>query len=226
LKLRPHPSAAIALLVIACSFAFGIASARHRGEPSAGTPGDFAYYLLSLSWSPAYCVSSPAAAECNGPRRFGFIVHGLWPQYEQGWPEHCDARRAVPDDVVRGIADLMPARGLVYHEWSTHGTCSGLAPAEFFALVRRAHADIVIPPLLSSPAQALELAPAAVAAAFLRANPRLQPRSVVVTCTGQDAPRLKEVHICLDRDLTPRDCSPGAMRGACKAPQVIIPPIR
>lgn len=161
------------MLVIACSFAFGIAFARHRSEPSAGTPGDFAYFLLSLSWSPAYCVSSPAAAECNGPRRFGFIVHGLWPQYEQGWPEHCDVRREVPDDVVRGIADLMPARGLVYHEWSTHGTCSGLEPAEYFELVRRANADIVIPQPLSSPAQALELAPAAVAGAFLRANPRL-----------------------------------------------------
>lgn len=223
---RRHPSAVIVLLVIVCSFAFGTAFARHRREPSAGTPGDFAYYVLSLSWSPAYCLSAPAAAECNGPRRFAFIVHGLWPQYEQGWPEHCDVRRAVPDDVVRGIADVMPARGLVYHEWSTHGTCSGLEPAEFFALLRRAAAGIVIPQPLSSPAQAMELAPAAVAGAFLRANARLQPRSIVVTCTGQDTPRLREVHICLDRDLMPRDCSPGAMRGACKAPQVIIPPIR
>ena len=212
--------------MIACSFAFGIAHARHHHDSSGGTPGDFAYYLLSLSWSPAFCVASPAAAECNGPRRFGFIVHGLWPQYEQGWPEHCEVRRAVPDEVVRDIADVMPARGLVYHEWSTHGTCSGLEPAEFFALVRRAYADIVIPQPLSSPTQALEQAPAALASAFVRANPRLQAQSIVVTCTGQGAPRLREVHICLDRDLAPRACSPDAMRGACRAPQILIPPIR
>jgi ribonuclease T2 len=211
---------------MACLFAFGIAHARHHSNPSGGMPGDFAYYLLSLSWSPAFCVASPAAAECNGPRRFGFIVHGLWPQYERGWPEHCDLHRAVPDELVRDIADVIPARDLVYHEWSTHGTCSGLEPAEFFALVRRAYADIVIPQPLSSPTQALELAPAALASAFLRANPRLQAHSIVVTCTGQGAPRLREVRICLDRDLAPRACSPDAMRGACRAPQILIPPIR
>jgi ribonuclease T2 len=226
LNSRPHPLAALGLLVIACSCAFGIAQARHHSDPSSGVPGNFAYYLLSLSWSPAFCVASPAAAECNGPRRFGFIVHGLWPQYEQGWPEHCDVHRAVPDEVVRDIADVMPARGLVYHEWSTHGTCSGLEPAQFFALVRRAYADVVIPQPLSSPTQALELAPAALASLFVRANPRLQAQSIVVTCSGQGAPRLREVRICLDRDLAPRACSPDAMRGACRAPQILIPPIR
>src|SRR3984957_10302912 len=178
--------ASVALLVIACSFAFGIASARHRSEPSAGTPGDFAYYLLSLSWSPAYCVSSPAAAECNGPRRFGFIVHGLWPQYEEGWPENCNVHQQVPDNVVTGISDLMPARGLVYHEWSAHGTCSGLSPAEFFALVRRARASVAIPPALLETSQAVEESPAAIRLAFQRANPKLSAQSIVVTCSGQE----------------------------------------
>lgn len=217
---------ALALVALCLGCAFGIASARHRGRAGDAAPGDFAYYLLSLSWSPAFCLSSPGAAECNGPRRHGFIVHGLWPQNEQGWPEHCDVHRPVPDDVVQGIADLMPARALVYHEWSAHGTCSGLEPAEFFALVRRAYASIAIPQDLSSPARTVEQPPAAIAAAFLHANPRLPAPSVVVTCSGQGAPRLREVHICLDRGLAPRACSADAMRGACRAPQVIIPPIR
>jgi ribonuclease T2 len=222
---RPRPrldALALAALLFICSI--GSAPARHRSQTSASAPGDFAYYVLSLSWSPAFCLSSPGAAECNGPRRYGFIVHGLWPQYEQGWPEHCDVHRPVPDEVVQGIADLMPARGLVYHEWSAHGTCSGLEPVEFFALVRRAYASIAIPRELSSPTRAIEQPPAEIAAAFLRANPRLPARSIVVTCTGQSAPRLREVHICLDRDLTPRSCSADGMRGACRAPQVIIPP--
>jgi ribonuclease T2 len=224
---RPlSPLARIALLAFVISCVTGSASARHRSHANAAAPGDFAYYLLSLSWSPAFCLSSPGAAECSGPRRFGFVVHGLWPQNEHGWPEHCDVHRPVPDDVVQGIADLMPARGLVYHEWSAHGTCSGLDPAEFFALVRRAYASIAIPQEMSSPAQGIEQPPAAVAAAFLRANPRLASESVVVTCTGQGAPRLREVHICLNRDLTPRACSPDVMRGACRAPQIIIPPVR
>lgn len=125
-----------------------------------------------------------------------------------------------------GIADLMPARGLVYHEWSAHGTCSGLEPAEYFALVRRAYTSIAIPQELSGLRQAIERPPAAIAAAFLHANPHLPAQSIAVTCSGQGAPRLREVHICLDRDLMPRACSADAMRGSCRAPQVIIPPVR
>jgi ribonuclease T2 len=216
--------AAASLAVCLCCA--GGAWARHRSHTSDDTPGEFAYYLLSLSWSPAYCLSSPAAAECNGPRRFGFIVHGLWPQNERGWPEYCDVRAAVPDEVVQGISDLMPARGLVYHEWSAHGTCSGLSPAGFFALVRRASSSIAIPRELENPTRATEEPPAAIAAAFQHANPRFPAQSIVVTCTGQGVPRLREVHVCLDRDLAPRACSADALRGACRAAQVIIPPIR
>jgi ribonuclease T2 len=218
----------IALALVALSFVCSIsgASARHRSQAATTVPGDFAYYVLSLSWSPAFCLESPGAPECNGPRRYGFIVHGLWPQYERGWPEHCDVRRPVPDELVLGMKDLMPARGLVYHEWSAHGTCSGLEPAEFFALVRRAYESVAIPQELSRLTQAIEEPPAAIGEAFLRANPRLPGRSIVVTCSGQTVPRLREVRICLARDLAPRACSADALRGACRAPQVIIPPIR
>ncbi len=217
---------AVTALIALCLCAGGGVLARHRSHGGAAAPGPFAYYLLSLSWSPAFCLSSPNEAECNGPRRYGFIVHGLWPQNEQGWPEHCDVHRPVPDEVVHGIADVMPARGLVYHEWSAHGTCSGLEPAAYFELLRRAYASVVIPQEMQRPAQAIEQSPAAIAAAFLRANPRNPMQSVVVTCSGQDVPRLREVHICLARDLTPRNCSADVARAACRASEVIIPPIR
>jgi ribonuclease T2 len=210
----------MALLTLAMS-----ASARHR-KSSDSEPGVFDYYLLSLSWSPAFCLSDPGAAECNGPRRFGFIVHGLWPQNEKGWPENCDVHQQVPDNVVSGILDIMPARGLVYHEWAAHGTCSGLDPKDFFALVRRAYAGIAIPGSLAGVTHEIEQSPSAIAAEFLHANPRLGTQSVVVTCSGQDAPRLREVHICLDRGLNPRACSADAARGACRAATLIVPPVR
>lgn len=132
----------------------------------------------------------------------------------------------VPEDVVRGILDLMPARGLVYHEWSAHGTCSGLGAAEYFALVRRAYGSVAIPGTLSNPTRAVLRSPADITESFFHANPRLPAKSVVVTCTGQGAPRLREVRVCLDRDLAPRACSADALRAACRAPQLIIPPIR
>ena len=220
----PHrPWFAFFVLALVC--ASGTSSGRHRNH-AIDTPGDFDYYLLSLSWSPAFCLESPGAAECNGLRRYGFIVHGLWPQNERGWPEHCDVHVPVPDEVVQGIADLMPARALVYHEWSAHGTCSGLPPAQFFALVRRAYGRIVIPQPLKGPTAAVEQSTSAVAGEFLRANPGMPAASIVVTCSGQGAPRLREVRICLDRNLAPRDCSADAVRAACRAPEIIVPPVR
>lgn len=223
--LSEHPLKTAALVLLALLAVAADAGARHRRSSNA-EPGTFDYYLLSLSWSPAFCLSDPGAPECNGPRRYGFIVHGLWPQYEQGWPENCNVHQRVPDAVVAGISDIMPARGLIYHEWSVHGTCSGLGSADFFALVRRAYAGIAIPALLSGAGQEIERSPAAIAAEFLHANRKLSAQSIVITCSRQDTPRLREVHICLDRDLNSRACSADAVRGACRAATLIIPPIR
>jgi ribonuclease T2 len=215
-----------AVLILMASLAFASsATARHRNS-SRAEPGAFDYYLLSLSWSPAFCLSDPGAAECSGPRRFGFIVHGLWPQYEKGWPEHCDVHERVPDNVVSGVSDIMPAPSLVFHEWAAHGACSGLDPQDFFALVRRAYAGIIVPRSLSEVTGQIEQPPGAIAAAFLQANPKLAAQSLVVTCSRQDAPRLREVHICLDRNLNPRGCSADALRAACRAATLIVPPIR
>ncbi len=224
-RFRELPLNTAVLLLLASLALATSAGARHR-KSSDGEAGTFDYYLLSLSWSPAYCLSDPAAAECNGPRRFGFIVHGLWPQYEKGWPEHCAGNQPIPDSVVSSISDIMPARGLVYHEWSAHGSCSGLDPADFFMLVRRAYTGISLPASLSGLTRQIEQPPGAIAAAFLHANPTLPAQSIVVTCSRQEAPRLREVHICLDRTLAPRACSADAAHGACRAATLIVPPIR
>lgn len=201
------------------------ATARHPRH-SADVPGEFDYYLLSLSWSPAFCLQSPGSAECNGARRFGFIVHGLWPQNERGWPQNCASSEQLPDSVAQQISDLMPARKLVYHEWSTHGTCSGLGAADFFALVRRAYDGVIVPLPFQNLGAAVEQSPDAVVNEFVRANPRLPPQSVVATCSYQGTPRLREVHLCFDRDLNPRACSVAVLREACRAPSLIVPPIR
>jgi len=92
---REHPLKTAVLIVSVLLSVAMSAGARHR-KASDGEPGTFDYYLLSLSWSPAFCRTDPGAAECNGPRRFGFIVHGLWPQYEKGWPENCNVHHRYP----------------------------------------------------------------------------------------------------------------------------------
>jgi ribonuclease T2 len=225
-RIRRHAAQVATLLLTALLCVPSSAPARHRSRDSDAQPGVFDYYMLSLSWSPAFCLNSPGAAECGGSRRYGFIVHGLWPQNERGWPQYCNVHVPVPDEVVQGIMDIMPARQLVYHEWSAHGTCSGLDPVAFFALVRRAYASVQMPAQLSTASQPVEQSPDSVAAAFAAANKALAEQSIVVTCSGQSVPRLREVHICLDRDLKSRACSADAAREACRAPALLVPPIR
>jgi ribonuclease T2 len=202
------------------------ASARHHNNHTQGEPGQFDFYLLSLSWSPAFCLTKPDAPECAAQKRYGFIVHGLWPQYERGWPQHCASNAQVSDTVVSSLTDVMPSRELIYHEWSTHGSCSGLDPEAYFGKVKQAFNSIAVPKEMQSPHQQIEQSPPIIASAFQGANPQLPARSVVVTCSRQTAPRLREVHVCLDRDLKPRQCSADALKEACRADSIIVPPIR
>jgi ribonuclease T2 len=101
-----------------------------------------------------------------------------------------------------------------------------LDPADFFALLRHAYESVAIPASYGRPGRAIEQSPSAITAAFFQTNPHLPPDSVVPTCSRQGAPRLREVHVCFRRDLTPRACSADALGEACRASSVIVPPIR
>ncbi len=194
-------------------------------ERRQNAPGQFDYYVLSLSWSPSFCETATGDArrqQC-GPRPFSFVVHGLWPQYERGFPESCQVPPPRLDrNIMRSMLDIMPAPGLVFHEWDQHGTCSGLPPREYFALVRKAREQVRIPEQYSYPRTPLTVTAAQVVDAFVRANQGLSPNDIAVDCSRT---RLREVRICLTRELQFRDCSAGA-RGYCRSERLIMPPVR
>src|SRR3954469_11253199 len=113
-------------------------------------PGQFDYYVLALSWSPSFCEGSAERGreqkEQCGARPYSFVVHGLWPQYERGFPEYCQQPSPRLDrNIVASMLDLMPGTRLVYHEWDRHGTCSGLSARAYFDAVRKARATVKIP---------------------------------------------------------------------------------
>ena len=211
--------AAISRILLLIAALCGAASAE-----AGGRPGAFDFYVLSLSWSPTYCLDNSAIApiQCGG-RPFAFVVHGLWPQYERGYPSDCATDQAgVSRRDVDAMLDLMPSRGLIRHEWQTHGSCSGLDQADYFALIRSARARITIPePYVDVTAQ-LTVSPAAVEEAFLGANPGLSKSGIAVLC---DKKRLKEVRICMTKDLAFRPC-PDVDRNACRQASVVMPPVR
>ena len=208
------------------AMAAGIASAQDRRQ---NTPGEFDYYVLSLSWSPSFCEEAAergtegrAQAQCGG-RPFSFVVHGLWPQYERGFPENCEVPSPRLDHrIMTSMLDLMPAPGLIYNEWDKHGTCSGLGARAYFETVRKARSAVKIPDEFQQLSEPKTIAPADIEEAFIKVNPGLSNSAIAVTC---DRSRLGEVRICMNKDLQFRACEEIDRRG-CRRDEVVMPPMR
>jgi len=183
-------------------------------------PGVFDYYLLNLSWEPEFCHSqrNAASAECQSGGR-GFIVHGLWPQFTKGYPEHCSYANGLADP--SSMLDLMPDIGLVRHEWITHGTCSGLSAAEYFAKLRQAYSSVKIPEQMKQPEREFSTTPFGLKHAFADANPGLRIEDISVSC-GHNY--LTAVEICLSKDSL-RAASCGTVRD-CHANMIRVTPAK
>lgn len=191
------------------------------GVVRADPPGRFDYYLLALSWSPQYCASEarPGDSQCRRP--YGFVVHGLWPQHERGWPKDCGQGEWLSEALIARMLPIMPSRPLILHEWKKHGVCSGLGAERYFEAVERAYRSVQIPERYTAPRDNLSLAPATLEADFRAANPGLKPDMLAVQCSGN---YLRELRICLDRQLQPRACGAEA-RDRC-GKQVVLRPSR
>ena len=214
---------------VAFSFTLFLAVAVFAQERRQGEPGQFDYYILALSWSPSYCEARQDRApnrsrdrQCDG-RPFSFVVHGLWPQYDRGFPSYCQVPPPRLDrNIVGSMLDLMPSPRLIFHEWDQHGTCSGLSPRAYFDDVRKARAAVKIPSEYVNLESSASVTPREVAEAFLEANPGLSPRAISVFC---DRTWLTEVRICLGKDLSFRDCTE-TRRHACRLDRARMPAVR
>ena len=203
-------------------------SAGFAQERRQSTPGQFDFYVLALSWSPSFCESANERGsnrndqQC-GDRPYAFVVHGLWPQHERGFPAFCQVPAPrLNRNIVGTMLDIMPAPRLVYHEWDRHGTCSGLAADSYFNMVRKAHDAVKIPEQYVDMKSALTVTPDEVEDAFVKANPKLTRNAIAVSCDNR---RLREVRICLSKELNFRDC-PEVDRRACRRDRLLMPPVR
>ena len=223
-SLRPIVIAALAV------FALGIAGPAQAQDRRQNAPGEFDFYVLALSWSPSFCEAASERgnsgrsqqAQCGG-RPYSFVVHGLWPQYERGFPNYCT--RPAPRlerNVMTSMLDLMPAPGLIYNEWDKHGTCSGLGTRAYFETIRKARAVVKIPEEYLDLADPKLAAPEDIEQAFIKVNPGLSSSAISVVC---DSKRLSEVRICMSKDLQFRSCEE-IDRRACRRDKVLMPPVR
>jgi ribonuclease T2 len=188
--------------------------------------GDFDYYVLSLGWSATWCELSGDTRgdpQCDAGKGLTFTLHGLWPQYENGYPDNCfsgqpDATRAQ----TAAMADIMGGTGLAWHEWKKHGRCSGLSAAAYFGAAREAYEGVTIPPVFAQVTKDLTLPASVIQDAFVEANPGLSANEISVTC---EAGMIDEVRICLDKTLSPRPCGADVARD-CSLKDADLPPVR
>ena len=233
LRDRLERAARVAAIAFSFTLLFAIVVLAQERGPAAelrqNEAGKFDFYLLALSWSPSYCEASAERSpqregdqQCGG-RPFSFVVHGLWPQYEQGFPSFCQVPAPRLDrNIVGNMLDLMPSPRLIFHEWDRHGTCSGLSAHAYFETVRKARALVKIPPDYLALDKPVTVAPDEVAEAFVKANPGLTRANFAIAC---DSKRLSEVRICLGKDFSFRDC-PEVTKRTCKRDRVAMPAMR
>jgi ribonuclease T2 len=196
--------------------------------------GAFDYYVLALSWSPTYCADTGDERndpQCNGhsERPYAFVLHGLWPQYERGWPQDCRSadRGWVPGPVANRMLDIMPSKRLIFYEYRKHGTCSGLGVDGYFDLARKLYEKVKIPARFARVTdERMTVGIGELVGDFLGANPGLKPDMLAVQCGGAGS-RLKEVRICFTKVGEFRACTRNEdQRRLCSAERMYVPPVR
>lgn len=186
---------------------------------------DFDFYVLALSWTPTHCKLNSRSADRHqcGDRPFGFTVHGLWPQFNKGYPEYCQTTQSyVPRHIVSQLSSIMPSAGLIGYQWRKHGSCSGLSQAAYFNALKSAYNKVVIPSNLRNLTSAQNINPQQIKNTFLRANSQMKSDNIIVTCRAN---HLQEVRICMSKDLEFTSCK-GLAKDSCKSRSVNMPPIR
>lgn len=166
-------------------------------------------YVLAVSWSPEYCrggrAEDPGNMQCNGKNgRFGFVLHGLWPESVSGPdPQWCALEPRPSLDDYRANLCMTPAPWLLEHEWAKHGSCMSRTPAGYYKV-----GSILWRSLRLPDADRLSRKRALTAGdlrnAFLDEN-RDFPKGAVGVLVSNGG-WLRELHLCYDKRFMPRAC--------------------
>ncbi len=209
------------ILAVLAAFCWAT-SAQAEGERD----GDFDYYVLSLSWSSAWCALEGDARndpQCDRGRGLTFILHGLWPQYEEGWPSFCRTGERDPTRAeTAAMAEVMGGAGQAFYQWKKHGRCSGLSARIYYDTARQAFDRVTVPAFLADVSRPLEVPASVIEDAFLESNPGLSRDQITITCK---AGLIQEVRVCLKSDLSFRRCGPDVIRD-CRLQDAVLQAVR
>lgn len=162
-------------------------------------------YILAVSWSPEYCHNDKTSMQCSGQSgRFGFVLHGLWPEARSGPPpQWCSLTPRPSAQLVRANLCMTPVPWLLEHEWAKHGSCMVRTPEAYFRVsgilwrsLRWPDADRL--------SRKQDLTVGDLRRAFVEANPDWRGRRIGAELSGRGW--LRELRLCYGRDFMPADC--------------------
>lgn len=177
-------------------------------------------YTMALSWSPEFCKprtdDRAHAFQCSGRQgSFGLVVHGLWPESGQGWPQWCGGGMALTTAEVRGSLCMMPSQRLVARQWAKHGSCMARRPATYLKVTRILWEGLRIPDY-DRISREEGLTAGRIRAAFADANPGWREEAIGVKLNARGW--LEEVRLCYSRSFRPARCSPSRWGAKDSAP--------
>lgn len=181
-------------------------------------------YTMSLSWSPEFCKgkekSARHARQCSGRQgRFGFIVHGFWPDGRgDQWPQWCPTNRQPSQQAVRQSLCMTPSTQLLAREWAKHGACMVRNPDGYLRVTRILWNSYRWPDY-NRLSYDRSLTAGDIRTAFANANRGIEPQHIGIVTKGNGW--LKEMQICYGRDFMPRRCQ-GRKYGAANEARVKI----
>lgn len=132
-------------VVVAAAVAFSLLVLDRKPRPDVAALSSSS--LLVVTWAPSLCKVEPSNAGCKSGHVASlgqsFVLHGLWPQ--PSTEQYCEVPKRTPDrdrkpvalppDLQKRLQTMMSDSAIMTtHEWYAHGTCSGVAPPEYFGL--------------------------------------------------------------------------------------------
>jgi ribonuclease T2 len=164
-------------------------------------------YTLAASWSPEYCRRPGAGAsmQCSGTNgRFGFVLHGLWPEARSGAPpQWCTLTPRPTPELIRRNLCMTPVPQLLAHEWAKHGSCMARTPEAYYRASAALWRSLRWP---DADRLSRRERPTVgdLRREFVLQNPhwRTEQVGVLVSDTGW----LRELRLCYDRHFLPARC--------------------
>lgn len=158
----------------------------------------FDYYILSLTWNPSFCLQENKNTFSQCSQNLGFVIHGLWPQYNKGYPSYCNPRSVKPKRKYLIEQNIFHDRSLALYQWQKHGSCTGLSVEDYFNDTATAYHKIRIPSFLNQKHPKPLSTVKEIKDNFIQVNPKLSQSMITIQCNGQF---LQEIRICMDKNL-------------------------